>query len=595
MSEKKPSTLRERAEALLGKSRAEIAKAAPEEIPTLIHELEVYQVELEIQNEELRRAQQELEASRDYCWELYNFAPVAYLTLSEEGVIVEANLPAANLFGLGRKYLLRRNLAEFIRPEDRDLFYFHCQEVLASQAKRHCELRIANAAGSVFDLRLESIAVMEEAAKQIRVSLHDITDLKQAEAEIKAIQEDLEQQVAERTQELHLANQRLRQKIKESERAAQAVKEREARLDCIVNAALDGIITLDEKGAICSLNRTAEKIFGYREEEILGRPLEALVAENSQGNYIPLLELKTGQDQIIGVVREVEGRRKGGGHFPMELSFAEFPAGDQRYFIAILRDVTERKRREREIREHLNRIAQTERLRMMGEMASGLAHELNQPLTALAAYLQTGRRMLQMGQSDPTKLTLLLKKADEQALRAGRLIQHMREFLGKQRMQVASFDINAVIQAVLEVCRHDCRKNGILVKPDLAERLPPVIADKVQIEQVLMNLMRNAIEAMAEVEEKRRLLTLLTQELPNDWVQVTVQDGGKGIPLNQMDKVFDPFFTTKETGMGMGLAICRSILETHGGRLWVEPQSPYGVAFHFTLPIAGDSYDAEQS
>jgi signal transduction histidine kinase len=252
----------------------------------------------------------------------------------------------------------------------------------------------------------------------------------------------------------------------------------------------------------------------------------------------------------------------------------------------IATDITERKLAEEISRQQQEKLQMTARLITVGEMASTLAHEINQPLAAIANYNRGSVRRLRSGVWDATELIEAMEKSGEQAERAGRIIQRVREFVRKREPNVASCDVNEVITGVVRMIEIEAEKNTTKVKLALAPALPPVRADKVMIEQIILNLVKNAIEAMQDTAHESRELTIRTSPGASGAIEIEVADSGRGLSPQLEENLFTPFFTTKPEGMGMGLHICRSIIELHDGRLWANRNSAGGSTFHFTLPAA---------
>jgi len=408
-------------------------------------------------------------------------------------------------------------------------------------------------------------------------------------SELLADRRTLEQRIEAQATELASAERQLTEANDQVQRVKQALRTREKKLDAIVASAVDGIVTIDASGLITTFNAAAERIFGYNEEEVLGRNISILMPpphHDRHNDYINRY-LETGESTIIGVGREVEGRHKDGSVFPLQLSVTEFTIGRMRCFTGIIRDLTEQKRNEREQRARLDELSHVSRLCLMGEMASGLAHELNQPLTAIASYLQACQRLIDAGSLE--KLKQALNSAERQALLAGEIIRRMRAFVSKRQTVIVPTNINALIKEAVGLCEANCRQNSVLLDLKLAEPLPDVCVDSIQIEQVLLNLIRNSIEAMAEMPtdaDRRLVIETASCAESQIQIQVTLKDTGPGLVADQVAHIFKPFHTTKPKGMGMGLSISRSIIEAHGGRLWVDADREAGAAFHFTLPIA---------
>ena len=264
--------------------------------------------------------------------------------------------------------------------------------------------------------------------------------------------------------------------------------------------------------------------------------------------------------------------------------------GHIKHVIVTSVNITDRKHAEEEIRRQQDKLAHISRLSTMGEMATGLAHEVNQPLAAISNYCLAGKRLLEnVDAIEIETLRDLLQKLSNQSLRAGEIIRRLKGFVGKRAPVRVSADIRDSIREVIRLFESDLRRSGIRIKNLTKSDMPPVVIDDVQIQQVLVNLIRNAIEAMAETPRKQRSLAVATALSGDDFIEVTICDNGKGLPKDSIEQVFEAFFTSKPDGMGMGLAISRSIIQSHGGTMWATPQEGQGVTFHFTLPIDQES------
>jgi len=295
--------------------------------------------------------------------------------------------------------------------------------------------------------------------------------------------------------------------------------------------------------------------------------------------------LRTGERRIIGIGRVVTGRRKDGETFPMELQVGEFAFAGGRYFTGFVRDLTERQEAERRIQDLQAELLHASRLSVMGQMASTMAHELNQPLTAVANYLEAARQLLVSGVGGRERINDMMEKAIAQVQRAGDVIRRLRGFVSKGETERRVQSLNQLVEEALALALVGARQSGVRTSLELDQTLPPVLVDHVQIQQVVLNLVRNAVEAMEEVD--RRELTSGTRAIPQQGMaEVIVADTGPGIAPELVDSLFQPFVTTKAAGMGLGLSICREIVEAHHGRLTMAPASSGGAEFRVTLPIA---------
>jgi two-component system sensor kinase FixL len=371
--------------------------------------------------------------------------------------------------------------------------------------------------------------------------------------------------------------------------AREALQEREARLRSILETAPDAIIVIDERGIMESYSPAAERLFGYVADDVLGRNVSMLMPspyrerhDSYIGNY-----LRTGERRIIGIGRVVVGRRKDGSTFPMELAVGEAKVNGRRVFTGFIRDLTERQLTENRLQELQSELLHVSRLSDVGQMASALAHELNQPLAAIVNYVQATRRMLQASTTPPPPRILeTMDKAVAQAARAGEIIQHLRSFIRKGETERSTEDLSRMVEAATALGLVGAKESGIKVQIDLSPEPLPVFIDKVQIQQVVFNLIRNSVEALPECDVRE--LTVTTRAVERGMALAAVSDSGPGLARSVAEQLFQPFVTTKEKGMGLGLSISRSIIEAHGGRLWATPNPMRGVTFQFSIPMADD-------
>jgi len=359
----------------------------------------------------------------------------------------------------------------------------------------------------------------------------------------------------------------------------------------LLDAAVDAIIVIDHRGRIETFNSAAEVIFGFSAQEVLGKNVSLLMPEPYKSEHDDYLDnyLNTGNAKIIGFGREVQGKRQNGSVFPIGLSVGEISTDDQPKFVGIIRDITERKRSEEEIHQIRERLSQFGRLSTLGEMAAGLAHELNQPLTAIATYTQACQRLIESGQSDDDEILATLKKCDSQAQRAGDVIRRLRQFVQKKELGPQEVSCDDLIHDLAALAEVDARNNDIPLTIDVAERLPKIMVDAVQIQQVILNLIRNGIDAMMNMDHYDEGISVSVTKFENDQIKIAVTDHGSGITKEDEKKIFQPFFTTKSSGLGLGLAICQSIVASHGGVLSFTKNPSGGTTFYFTLPVISEA------
>lgn len=361
-----------------------------------------------------------------------------------------------------------------------------------------------------------------------------------------------------------------------------------AMLRSILETVPDAMVVIDHRGAIQEFSKAAERLFGWSADEARGRNVSILMPDPYREQHDSYLQryLTTGERRIIGIGRVVVGQRKDGSTFPMELSVGEVSQDGRRLFTGFVRDLTERQQTQARLQELQDDLLHVSRLRSMGQMAAAIAHELNQPLTATSNYIAAATRLLDAQQPDPARIRQAMEYAMEQTRRSGEIIRRLRSFLGRGETTRQPETVAKLVEEASALALVGMKERGVTVRLLLDATLPQVLADRVQVEQVLLNLLRNAVEAM-ETSTRRELT--LRAEHRDGMVAISVADTGSGIAQAIAAQLFQPFVTTKRDGMGIGLSVCRAIVEAHGGRLWVEPNDGGGSLFRFTLPLVGDA------
>ena len=364
----------------------------------------------------------------------------------------------------------------------------------------------------------------------------------------------------------------------------------EAKLRRVIDSALDGMIVIDSHGTVLLYNAACERLFGYSAEEVIGNNVRVLMTRPDRKNHDTYIQnyLRTGTARIIGIGRDVTGRRKDGSTVPIRLAVGELRDDDDTLlFIGTLHDLTEALRARERIEELQSELMQVARASAVGEMGTALAHELTQPLSAVAGFVESSAALLDQGGVEiPAKAREYMDQAVAQSLRAGAVIRLLREFTGRGDSERSVEDINAVVEEICKLAMLGTASDQIDLELNLAAALPPVLIDHVQIQQVVLNLVRNSIDALSDCETR----TITVATVPgDDMVEVVVRDNGPGLPSEVRDRAFEPFVSTKPDGIGIGLSICRTIVEAHGGRIAVDTSTEQGTGFRFSVPAFVES------
>lgn len=366
----------------------------------------------------------------------------------------------------------------------------------------------------------------------------------------------------------------------------EALGSREAHLRSILDTVPDATVVIDEHGYITSFSAAAVRQFGYTESEVIGRNVHVLMPEpyhHEHDGYIQRY-IATGEKRIIGVDRVVVGRRRDGSTFPMKLTVGEMKSAAGRFFTGFIRDLTEREESEARLQEIQSELARLARINELGEMASTLAHELNQPLAAIANYAQGCVRFLKgLDDAAAARIKDALEETAKQSLRAGGIIRHLREFVTRGETERTPENMRKLIEEAGALALVGSREQGIRTVFEFAPDTETVLVDRVQIQQVLINLMRNAMEAMRG-SDQRELIVRTSRGGP-EHISVEVSDTGPGISDEIAARLFQPFVTSKASGMGIGLSISKRIIEAHGGQISASRNEKGGATFRFSLPV----------
>jgi PAS domain S-box-containing protein len=668
-----------------------------------LHELQVRRTELEMQNVELQKARDEAKASLAKYTHLYEFAPVGYFSLDEQGRILEANLAGAALLGVERSKLVSRRLQRFLAPPSRPGFLAFLARVFGSAGKQVCEGQLLKADGAAVLAGFHAALAdsLDGSQKWCRVAVSDLSAFNRAK------------EAQRRTKALSVANLWLRREFILRQEVEEALRQNEERFNQVAEASGKFIWEVDAKGLYTYASVSVKTILGYTPRELVGKkhfydllvpsvreqlkegvfrtfaerkifrdfpnpkvsksgktvhvetsgvpaldptgkfigyrgadtdvterkraeealagselrfrtlieqaPIAISISRNGFGVYanrklaqmcglqgagewsgrpIPEFFAPQSRDEskertrrrLLGLPVPDEfdaiGLRTDGSQFPIRVVVAQVQLADGMANIAFITDVTERKQAELESQRSRAEIAHLSRTATLGELSGSLAHELNQPLAAILANAQAGQRFLADDHVDLNEMRDILKDIVMDTQRAGEVIRRLRQLLKKGELNRLPLDLNEVVQATLRLVRNDLLIHNITLQAEYAPEMPVIEGDRVQLQQVLLNLIVNATDAMAQTSPAERRLFVRTEHLKKDGVCVSVSDSGRGMPPDIAKRIFDPFFTTKHTGMGLGLKVCRTIITAHGGQINGTNNPEQGATFLFTLPAA---------
>lgn len=539
---KNEQQLRAAAEAQLPAPLGEERPAA-----SLLHELQVHQIELEMQNEALRQAQKALEASRDRYVDLYELSPLGYLTLAPDGLIKQINLTGTTLLGRERKNLLQKRFAAFIDPQDHDRWCRLFQHAKKTFEKRNTELMMQRGDGTIFHTRLDIVVHAE--GNDALITLTDISERILIELRLKESEE------------------RWRFAI---EGHGDALWDWDVKAGTIYRS-IRYLLLLgaSDTPTICSIKESETSIHPEDRTAIRETNRRLLHGTTSEEVGECRLQRQDGETAWISYRCHVMCRDA---------------AGRAERIIGTMRDISKRKQRQRQMDVQIGKLSHQARLLALGEMASATAHEINQPLTAIASYAAACARQLN---NRPSALDIV-QRIEKQALRAGQIVWRMRDFAKQRNTERQTVRVDALVADVFEWLSWDRRANGVEFSSTIPADLPTLQIDRVQIEQVLLNLIWNGIQAMADLPARATIKLDATLDAARNELIITVADRGCGLPDQIALDIFAPFATNKPDGLGLGLSISRSIIEQHHGRLWSAPRAGGGSIFSFSLPVAGN-------
>jgi PAS domain S-box-containing protein len=368
-------------------------------------------------------------------------------------------------------------------------------------------------------------------------------------------------------------------------------RQAEERFRLVVESAPSAMIMVSAQGTMMLVNAQTEAIFGYSRHELDGKAIEMLIPDpfRTSHPHHRATYFANATRRAMGAGRELFGLRKDGTEMPLEIGLTPIQTEQGMYVLASIIDITQRRQAEREAAQQRDELAHLSRVNMLGELSGSLAHELNQPLTAILSNAQAALRFLANKTADSDEVQEILRDIIDADHRAGETIHRLRLLFKKGEVTHQNIDVNLLVREVLKFLNSDLINNGVSASAELQPDLPMVRIDRVQMQQVLINLIMNACDAMSHLDGTPRELLLRTQLQPEGKVHLSLRDNGCGIPADHLAKVFEPFITTKPKGMGMGLAVCRTIVSAHGGKLWATNNTDAGATLHVTLPMANES------
>jgi PAS domain S-box-containing protein len=508
--------------------------------------------QLRIEIAQRKLAENALHESQENLTRTEQFSLVMASHTDLEGRWLKVPPTLCKLLGYTEEELLGGRFHEFTHPDAAEADWIQCLRLIRGEIKSYdLEKRYIRKDGSIVWVYLNVSVVLDAsgAPVHLRTYIRDITQHKLQE---------------------------------------QALRQSEERYRTLAETAADVILTIDQTSTILFVNGTVEKTFGYTPAEIVGQKITALMPERMRHRHEEAMRryLETGEKRISWNSVSLPGLHKNGSEINLDVSFAEMGTGDERFFSGILRDVTERKRTEEALRKSQAELAHVARVATLGEMSASIAHELNQPLAAVVTSASACLRWIDAQKVEDARRSA--SRAMAEGHRASEIIGRIRALAKKAPAQKDWLDVNETIQEVFALARSEIQRNNIALATQLSEQVPLILADRIQLQQVILNLVMNAIEAMNGVGEGPRELLIRSNTDESKQIVISVQDSGPGIDLKSIDHLFETFYTTKPQGLGMGLAISRSIIESHGGRLWATANAPCGAVFQFILPVTSE-------
>ena len=428
--------------------------------------------------------------------------------------------------------------------------------------------------------------ILSVAANQAAIGLHEARLL----GEQKRIATELDERVTQRTREIAQSNDELRKEIAERKRAQDEVNRIEAKYRVVVETASDAVISMDEGGAIILANAAVKRVFGLEPAELIGKPLTSLMPESMQRLHEAGYQryLATGERRLNWQGTEVTALRANGEEFAVEVSFGEMTVDGHKIFTGFIRDISDKKRVETALAKARAELAYVGRVTSLGELTASIAHEVNQPLSGIITNAGTCLRMLNGDPPNIDGARETARRTIRDGNRASDVITRLRTLFSKKEIDLELVDLNEATREVIALSLSELQRSGVIMREELADPLPPVKGDRVQLQQVILNLLRNGCDAMSGIDDRPRELAITTAS-DSAHVRLAVKDAGVGFDSQVAERLFESFYTTKQDGMGIGLSVSRSIIEAHRGRLWATLNDGPGSTFGFSIPCGHES------
>ena len=536
-----------------------------------------------------RQAEHALRINEKKYRQMFNAMLDVYAEISIDGIVLEVTPSVYTQTGYTREEILGHHMREFYAsPRDRDKL-LEKLNIEGFINDYEAALRDKNGTARPYSFTGKIIFDDEGRPDKIAGVMRDISNRKKYEQDLERAKYELELRVMQRTAELQVSNEDLRHKVQERKQAEEALREEHRKQQKILDTVEAIIVELDKSGRITLINRKGCQLLGYSRNELLGKNWFANCLPQPEGlvrnapiyqkimsGLLPFMEYQ--ESQILN---------KNGKRYLIAWHHSHY-VDDNGKFLGMLsagEDITRRIEMEEQARERQSQMAHMTRINTVGEMATGMAHELNQPLTAIATYADVAERMIKSKNNRPDELLAVIKSCREQANRAAEIIRHLRQLVNKTLPSKKLVNINDIINESFNLLSHDLKKHHIRLELLLDNNLPPIKADRIQLEQVLINLVTNSIDSLKRIRNRTRNITVSTRLDSSKYVKVDVIDSGTGVDPKVLPYIFDSFITTKgESGMGMGLSISRSIIEVHNGKIGINSSANKGAHFYFTIP-----------